>query len=85
MHANFCLNITITIFLQLVEKSKKDDYNYSVQYFNKFKNVGYRLNDLMYHIWELEVLTELCALVEKKELLESTGKNVRVCVFEELK
>ena len=50
-----------------MEKSKKDDYDYSVQYFNKFKNVGYKFNDLIYHIWESEVLTELCAPVEKKK------------------
>ena len=71
MYTNFCLNITITIFLQLVEKSKKDDYDYSVQYLNKFKNVGYRLNDLMYHICESEVLTELCAPVEKKKCISN--------------
>ena len=76
MYANFCLNITINIFLQLVENFKKDDYNYSVQYFNKFKNVGYRLNDLMYHIWESEVLTELCAPVEKKRTI---GRHWQKC------
>ena len=78
MYANFCLNITI--FLQLVEKSKKDDYDYSVQYFNKFKNVGYRLNDLTYHIWESEVLTELCAPVEKKTIGKPWQKCQSLCI-----
>ena len=82
MYANFCLNITINIFLQLMEKSKKDDYDYSVQYFNKFKNVGYKFNDLIYHIWESEVLTELCAPVEKKKnYWKALAKCQSLCIL----
>ena len=80
MYANFCLNITITIFLQLVEKSQKDDYNYSVQYFNKFQNVGYRLNDFTYHIWDSEVVTELCPAVEKKTIGKHWQKCQSLCI-----
>ena len=64
----------ILLLFQLVDKEKKDDYDYNVQYHNKFHDVGYQMDDLTYHIWESEVITELCSPVEKKELLESTGK-----------
>lgn len=47
--------------------------------------MGYRLNNLTYCIWEHEIFTSLCPPVDKKELLETTGKHIRVCVFEELK
>ena len=47
--------------------------------------MGYRLNNLTYCIWEHEIITSLCPPVDKKELLETTGKHIRVCVFEELK
>ena len=69
----------------MVTKENDREYEYSIQYFNKFQNIGYRLNDLTYCIWEHKIVTSLCPSVEKKELLEIMGKHVRICVFEELK
>ena len=69
----------------MVSKETDGEHEYNIQYFNRFQNVGYRLNDLTYSIWEHEIVTSLCPPVDKKELLETMGKHVRVCVFEELK
>ena len=44
---------------------KKQDFEYGVQYFNKFKKLGYRINELTYHIFEHEVISTLCPPSEK--------------------
>ena len=44
----------------------KRDFEYGVQYFNKFEKLGYRINKLTYHIFEHEIIRTLCPPSEKK-------------------
>ena len=44
---------------------KKRDFEYGVQYFNEFKKLGYRINELTYHIFEHEIISTLCPPSEK--------------------
>ena len=70
----------------MVQKTDEDnEFDYKIQYFVKVQDLGYRLNELDYHIWRKEILTNLHAPEERKELSPLTGKTVRVNIFEELK
>ena len=62
----------------------KWDFEYGVQYFNKFKKLGYRINELTYHIFEHEVISTLCPPSEKKTDIRGYWKLVKFCIFEEL-
>ena len=72
------LKDTFSSILKVVEKKieeddhnvpdtrlKKWDFKYGVQYFNKFKKLGYRINELTFHIFEHEIISTLCPPIEK--------------------
>ena len=81
----FALNKIFNFFyLKIVEKKEEDDMDYSIQYFNNFQSLGYRLNDMVYHIWENKIVSSICKPIETKKLSKLSGRLVRVSIFEEL-
>ena len=60
------------------------DMDYAIKYFNAFQSLGFWMNDMVYYIWEHEIVNPLCKPVETKQLSKISGKMVRVSIFEEL-
>ena len=56
-------------------------FNISIS--SKISGTGYTIS--VYHIWEHEIVMGLFPPVDKKELLETMGKHVRVCMFQRIK
>ena len=58
--------------------------DYRIQYFNAFQSLGFHKNDMIYYIWENEIVSSLCKPVKTKQLSKISGKMVWVSIFEEL-
>ena len=96
MHKNIfpvMLKNTFCSILKVVEKKvkadepdvpetslKKRDFEYGAQYFNKFKKLGYHINELTYHIFQHEIVSSLCPPSEKSRY-QRIPENLSNSVF----
>ena len=60
-----------------MNKKEDEDMDYGIQYFNAFQSLGFCKNDMIYYIWENEIVSSLCKPVKTKQLSKISGKWLR--------